>query len=280
MWGIYNNFDFESWDKTHMERVHLRFCKLYLELNRKASNHAVRAEMGRFPILITIIKQILKYNVYLRSKDNNSIVKQAFLISEQIDTNMRKCYRNKLNELLSLFDVRESYGPTLLSEQMVDKLTSSLKTTFIKFWEQKLQNSSKLEFYLNGKFDYAPDGFINDLCYCPGRRDLLKLGTSNHSLYVETGRYTSPKSPREERICKYCDKNEVEDEIHLVDSCGPYLNLRDTFLKKLHSVFDINNSKSSSFTFQILSSSNTKAQYYLAQFVSKCFTIRKTITSS
>ena len=165
-----------------MERVHLKFCKLYLELNRKASNHAVRTEMGRFPILITIIKQILKYNVYLRSKDNNSIVKQAFLISEQIDTNMRKCYRNKLNELLSLFDVRESYGPTLLSEQMVDKLTSSLKTTFIKFWEQKLQNSSKLEFYRNGKFDYAPDAFINDLCYCPARRDLLKLRTSNHSL--------------------------------------------------------------------------------------------------
>ena len=157
---------------------------------------------------------------------------------------------------------------------MVDKLTSSLKTTFIKFWEQKL------ECYRNGKFDYAPDAFINDLCYCPARRDLLKLRTSNHSLYVETGRYTSPKLPREERICKYCDKNEVEDEIHLIHFCGLYLNLRDTFLKKLHSVFEINMSKSSSFAFEILSSSNKKTQYYLAQFVSKCFAIRKNITSS
>ena len=106
VWGVYNKFDFESWDKTHMEKVHLRFCKLYLELNRKASNHAVRAEMGRFPILISIIKQILKYNVYLRSKDNSSIVKQAFLISEQIDPNMRKCYKKKLNELRSFIDAR------------------------------------------------------------------------------------------------------------------------------------------------------------------------------
>ena len=128
---------------------------------------------------------------------------------------------------------------------MVDKFkTSSLKTTFIKFWEQKLQNSLKLEFYRNGKLDYAPHAFINDLCYCPARRDLLKLRTSNHSLYVETERYSSPKLPSEERICKYCDKNEVEDEIHLIHFCGLYLNLRDTFLKKLHSVFDINKSKS------------------------------------
>ena len=279
VWGVYNKFDFESWDKTHMEKVHLRFCKLYLELNRKASNHAVRAEMGRFPILISIIKQILKYNVYLRSKDNSSIVKQAFLISEQIDPNMKKCYKNRLNELRSFINARESYSQTLISEQMVDKSVSSLKTAFIKFWKQKLQNSSKLDFYLNGKLDYAPDAFIDDLRNCPARRDLLKLRTSNHSLFVETGRYTSPKLPREERICKYCNKNEIEDELHLIHSCELYLDLRDTFLKKLHAVFNINKSKDSSFVFEIFSNSNKKAQYYLAQFVSKCFSIRKTITS-
>ena len=59
--------------------------------------------MGRFPILIPIVKRILKYNLYLRSKDDNTIVKQAFLISEEIKTNLTKIYGNKFEKLFDLF---------------------------------------------------------------------------------------------------------------------------------------------------------------------------------
>ena len=38
------------WDQTPIEKVHLRFCKIFLGLNRKASNFAVRGEMGRTPL--------------------------------------------------------------------------------------------------------------------------------------------------------------------------------------------------------------------------------------
>ena len=51
---------------------------MFLGLNRKSSNHATRAEMGRFPIHLTIIKLILKYcNICLNSKEETSIVKQT-----------------------------------------------------------------------------------------------------------------------------------------------------------------------------------------------------------
>ena len=65
----------------HVEKTHLKFCNMFLEGNKKAANHATRAEMGRFPIQISIISLIFKDYIYLNGKESNSIVKQALNIA-------------------------------------------------------------------------------------------------------------------------------------------------------------------------------------------------------
>jgi hypothetical protein len=61
VWGAYTIADFTKWDKTWTEKAHLKFCKLYLGVNRKASNVASRGELGKFPLLLPIIKRTLSY---------------------------------------------------------------------------------------------------------------------------------------------------------------------------------------------------------------------------
>ena len=78
VWGVYAKPDFKTWDGSQIEKAHLQFCKRYLEVNNKASNIACRAELGRFPLNITINQKILKYILYIQSKDEESLVKQAF----------------------------------------------------------------------------------------------------------------------------------------------------------------------------------------------------------
>ena len=63
--------------------IHLKFCKGYLEVNNRASNIACRAELGRLPMLIPLNQKIVKYFVYLNNKDNDSIVKQSFLVTKK-----------------------------------------------------------------------------------------------------------------------------------------------------------------------------------------------------
>ena len=72
VWGAYIKLNFDTWDKTPTEKTHWRFCKMILGLNRKASNHATRGEMGSFPLQIVIIRHILTYYYYLNSKDDSS----------------------------------------------------------------------------------------------------------------------------------------------------------------------------------------------------------------
>ena len=37
MWGASKIASFRKWDQSPSEKVYLKYCKMYLELNRKAS---------------------------------------------------------------------------------------------------------------------------------------------------------------------------------------------------------------------------------------------------
>ena len=80
---MYTKQDFETWDSSPIEKIHLKFCKCYLEVNNEASNIVCRTELDRL-LLIPINQKIMKYFVYLNNKDNDSIVKQSFLMSKNL----------------------------------------------------------------------------------------------------------------------------------------------------------------------------------------------------
>ena len=98
IWEMYTKQDFKTWDRSPIEKIHLKFCKRYLEVNNKASNIACRAELGRLSLIIPINQRIMKYLVYLNNKDNDSIVKQSFLMSKNLHSiNNSGFYSNFIN---------------------------------------------------------------------------------------------------------------------------------------------------------------------------------------
>ena len=49
---------------------------------------------------------------------------------------------------------------------------------------------------------------------------MLRCGTS--PLHVETGRWCRPVKPLDQRICTYCNQNEIENEVHFFIECDIY----------------------------------------------------------
>ena len=117
--GIFSKFDFEKWDQTPIEKVHLRFCKIFQGLNRKASNFAVRGEMGRTPLQIIIIKKILIYNLYLNSKDDNTLVKQFLYISQELGKKYTNSYSYLLLDTLNFYSLQRFRKPEYLTEDSI-----------------------------------------------------------------------------------------------------------------------------------------------------------------
>ena len=62
-------------------------------------------------------------------------------------------------------------------------------------------------------------------------RAKLRLGVL--PLRIETGRYERPRKAAEQRICKQCDQNVPESEIHFLLYCPRHSMIRANFFLKL-----------------------------------------------
>ena len=58
---------------------------------------------------------------------------------------------------------------------------------------------------------------------------MTKLRCSSHTLAIEKGRHTKPKTELNKRICYYCKC--VEDEIHFLLNCPIYSDDREKLLQ-------------------------------------------------
>ena len=71
--------------------------------------------------------------------------------------------------------------------------------------------------------------FLNDY----HRYIISRWRLSNHDLKIETGRYTKPCTPREERLCNVC--NSIEDEYHVIFVCPLYTTIRHNYVDLVES---------------------------------------------
>ena len=273
----FSKFDFEKWDQTPIEKVHLRFCKIFLGLNRKASNFAVRGEMGRTPFQIIIIKKILKYNLYLNSKDDNILVKQFLYISQELGKKYTSSYSYLLLDTLNFYSSQRFRKPEYLTEDSIIEFISTVTNKYKEFWKKKIESSTKLDFYRKFKHDFKAEEYLDLTPVINAKRDNAKFRTSYHKLTVEILRYKRPVIPREQRFCEFFNRDEVEDENHIIFSCKTYKDIRETFFQKIRSLLNINPKFKDEFTEILFNTSNRFAIIYSSNFISKCLIRRKSL---
>jgi superfamily II helicase len=92
-------------------------------------------------------------------------------------------------------------------------LRQSLVKKYVLDWQRSndLLKDGKLVTYLFLKTNFGYEKYftiINNFSY---RKLICRFRVSVHRLYIETGRYKN--IPRNERLCKNCSANEIEDEV-------------------------------------------------------------------
>ena len=280
IWGMYTKQDFKAWDRSPIKKIHLKFCKRYLEVNNKASNIACRAELGRLPLIIPINQRIMKYLVYLNNKDNDSIVKQSFLMSKNLHLiNNSGFYSNFIN--LKEHYHLPNFDPESLDNERIRRYTSYMKEQYISFWRHSLEHSSKLEFYKVFKDEYSTSDYLQQLRNFNERRNLVKFKLSNHKLMIELGRYQTDHISRENRLCPLCKSNQIENETHFLLDCSKYSSQRRTFLNRINELIPNFERKSTSESIKLLMNCNDyHVNKLVMKFVSSCMNIRNALLQS
>ena len=88
------------------------------------------------------------------------------------------------------------------------------------------QKGNKLRTYRTYKTQFKTEEYVKINTSRDQRKILAKLRSCNLPLEIEKGRYTRPKTPVNERICKVCGSLEVEYETHFLISCRFYDDIR------------------------------------------------------
>ena len=180
---------------------------LYLGVNKKTTNIACRGELGKFPLVISINKRIIKYVSHICNLPDISIAKQAFLLSKELYMSGEVSFYSNVMNMLKSYDL--SYeGLEPINNTKLTHIVNKMKDKYIEFWRHKMTNSTKLSFYSTFKTEYKLEQYLTFIKNPTQRKIFTNI--SNHKLLIEYGRYQNIS--REKRLCELCKSNEVEDE--------------------------------------------------------------------
>ena len=263
VWGLtftekIETTDFKSLcDNAPVEKINIKLCKYILGVNKYSVNIAVKGELGRFPLMINIINQSLKYSERVFSLDNSSIVKLSCADSGVYSwSHQIQAIKSKFHCPAKLNMMRNEYR-----YQWLKHLRS----------ESESGRNGKLRTYSKFKSQFTMENYIIQFPL-PLRRNFTKLRISAHRLAIETGRHTKPKTPIEQRLCVEC--NNIEDEWHCLFVCHKYDTERKLLYDSLNSISSIDLSAPSDNLFKLLMSGNNgDIEFYKAMciFTNECF---------
>ena len=220
IWGAFGYLDYEKWDGNPIEKVHLSFCKHVLGVNRSTTNNLVRGELRRYPLKTTIDCRYISFLQHIISMPQSSS-HQALIASQELDSNIS--FSTHLNNIGA-----STKSPNVL-KMTKHQLKNTMKLSYNKIWKSRIQETSKGKFFSDIKKDISFEPYLSS-ALTRGERILIIKRTSDHDLEIEKGRRHRPVIPRENRICRFCNNNQIEDEIHFIFECTPYEPQKSGFL--------------------------------------------------
>lgn len=242
IWGVFNPNKVKNEQSFYkfcndflMEKVNIKASKFILGLGRKCTTAAVMGDLGRFPIVFTVIINIIKYWKRLVNSDN-ILLKHALEVSQDIHDMNHVSWISCVHSILKFLDLSPNFilnkkinVKKMLLSKLIAKYKSSWETNLFNDIRKDSSQKNKLRTYRLFKNKFGYEKYLN-LENFKIRNTLSKFRVGMHHLEIETGRYYNIKV--EDRICKLCCQ-ETEDEIHFLLSCEKLSHIRKPFLNKI-----------------------------------------------
>ena len=179
---------------------------------------------------------------------------------------------NKVKNLLTRYgfyyvwcnesQINETHFISIFKQRLIDE--------YLQQWQGNINDNGVLTLYRELKTSFEFESYLDNIVSRNLRIAITKLRICSHSLRIHTGRYD--RLERNVRLCQVCNSNEIEDEFHFMFKCTPYVQLRQTYIKRYYRV------KPSMFKLvQLLKTQNKSEVFMLSKYISEAFKVRSTI---
>ena len=209
--------------------VQNRACKFFLNVGKYSSNLSSRGDMGWTSCKIKLQKSCLRLLCKLHRLEDNRIPKKVF----QWTSRRRKGWTFEINRLVDKLEIRELVSDVSLStKHVMNSISEKLDIMDNREWlddvfnDRGKANGNKLRTYRLYKQSVSVEPYVKLNIDRNQRRYMAMFRAGSLPLALETGRYSRPPVPVENRLCRYCDLGLVETEKHFLMKCPLYSDLR------------------------------------------------------
>ena len=229
------NYAAATWGHTKYIRcdtVQNKAMRTILGGSRVTPVAAMYSELNWIPPHIKQKTELLRFWLRLCKLPENRVVKKVFNHDFELSQRGRVSpgyHVKSMLEQAGLDYVWENKNSGKLNKSILNKVLQSEMKVFQISNKNDMQDMSRLTIYRQIKHSAELEKYINIIRDRTQRGLMAKARMGTLPIRVETGRYRN--IPREERLCQFCDGQEVEDEIHILLKCTKYSELRDSFYK-------------------------------------------------
>lgn len=206
---------------SKIDVVHRKLLKYILGVSKSSPNLAIYGDTGEVPISLKSYRLALSFWHRVSNLPDMYLVKKALLENIELRTN----WITTIEKLINRFNLADKIG----NHENFKKVTKcEIEKTFHNYWKTELTrvDVSRLAFYREIKDEFKIENYLHIENF-ENRKAIAKIRCSAHSLEIEKGRHKN--IPRTERICKLCDKGEVESEQHFLLKCNKYDTLKNKY---------------------------------------------------
>ena len=213
-----------------LDKVFLRFIRCTLGIKATTSNIIVAGECGRLPPSTQCILHTLCYVNRIIHMNGTSLVKQVYDELNNLREQGFNTWVTSLHNLADEYQIDLSLEP----DDFHRIWKSSVRTKYIEQWSSCMMQFDRfplLRTYRGIILEFKTEPYLYLVKNRRFRHAISQLRASSHTLQIERGRYTKPKTPVNERICIVCQC--LEDELHFVTACSVNQYERDIFYNKV-----------------------------------------------
>ena len=171
---------------------------------------------------------VIKYWLRMLNLQADDPLRNAFDTLVQLHNLGQSNWWTEVTTLLASLEISdpESHELNLANKnnKLLDTLKEKVHSTHMENCMARIKSNieGKLRIFRTFKQDYCMEGYLLLLPNLKHMSTIARFRMSSHTLAIETGRHAKPKIAKEERRCRYCNLDDVEDEKHFLLKCPLY----------------------------------------------------------
>ena len=261
------------------ENLQLRCCKWILNVSRTCTNVGALGELGRYPMLQSVIINVIKYWMHLESLPEERLLSKVYKYAKEKKLKWF-IYVTECLKLLNIDINTISLSDSLSKDKFLVQVKEKLNELFNSKWNEIItqgpnpkKHNSKLRTFGTFKNKISLEQYLSGMSSIKKREHFTKLRLSEHKLAIETDRRRGIKL--EDRICSQCrnPNHVIEDEFHFIIDCDKYKENRAHLFKSIDNTNKTFKILSSKEKFTYIMSYKTNIEDIL-QFVDVAFKLR------